>query len=223
MKNGEIINIAIDGPASSGKSTAAKNLARLLEIEYIDTGAMYRAVALKALENGIPLDDDDRIGEMLAGSEIDFEGGKIMLDGKDVSSMIRTLECSRAASLVSKLPSCRTTLADLQRGIAARKSIVMDGRDIGTNVLPDAEFKFFMNASAEKRAERRCLELQEKGQEVSYDEVLKDIVDRDREDMTRELNPLVRAEDAVDINTDEIGIEETAEKMLAYVKGGRQA
>nr|MCR4601233.1 (d)CMP kinase [Clostridia bacterium] len=190
MKSGEIINIAIDGPASSGKSTAAKNLARLLEIEYIDTGAMYRAVALKALKNGIPLDDDEGIEKMLAGSEIDFEGGKIFLDGEDVSSMIRTLECSRAASQVSKLPSCRRTLADLQRGIASRKSIVMDGRDIGTNVLPDAKFKFFMNASAEKRAERRCLELQEKGQEVSYDEVLRDIVDRDREDTTRKLNPL---------------------------------
>lgn len=221
MKSGEIINIAIDGPASSGKSTAAKNLARLLEIEYIDTGAMYRAVALKALKNGIPLDDDEGIEKMLADSEIDFEGGKIFLDGEDVSSMIRTLECSRAASQVSKLPSCRRTLADLQRGIASRKSIVMDGRDIGTNVLPDAKFKFFMNASAEKRAERRCLELQEKGQEVSYDEVLRDIVDRDREDTTRKLNPLVRADDAVDINTDEIGIEETAEKMLSYIKAER--
>lgn len=221
MKSGEIINIAIDGPASSGKSTAAKNLARLLEIEYIDTGAMYRAVALKALKNEIPLDDDEGIEKMLADSEIDFEGGKIFLDGEDVSSMIRTLECSRAASQVSKLPSCRRTLADLQRGIASRKSIVMDGRDIGTNVLPDAKFKFFMNASAEKRAERRCLELQEKGQEVSYDEVLRDIVDRDREDTTRKLNPLVRADDAVDINTDEIGIEETAEKMLSYIKAER--
>ena len=142
----EILRIAIDGPSGSGKSTAAKNLAALLGIEYIDTGAMYRAVALKALRREVPFEDGP-IRAMLEETDIDFSGGRILLDGEDVGDGIRTLEVSAGASRVAALESCREKLVEIQRKIAASKSVVMDGRDIGSNVLPDAEFKFFVTAS----------------------------------------------------------------------------
>ncbi len=215
--NSSIFNIAIDGPAGSGKSTAAKNLAEALGIEYIDTGAMYRAVAYKAIESGTALDDDDAVKDMLKNTEIDFFGGNVYLDGEDVSGKIRQPEISKAASTVSQLAACRSRLAELQRQIASSKSIVMDGRDIGTNVLPNADYKFYVTASPEKRAERRLAELKEKGSEFTFEEVLKDINDRDSKDMNRALNPLKKADDATEIITDDLDIEGTTQKLMGYI------
>lgn len=215
--NSSILNIAIDGPAGSGKSTAAKNLAEALGIEYIDTGAMYRAVAYKAIESGTALDDDDAVKDMLKNTEIDFFGGNVYLDGEDVSGKIRQPEISKAASTVSQLAACRSRLAELQRQIASSKSIVMDGRDIGTNVLPNADYKFYVTASPEKRAERRLAELKEKGSEFTFEEVLKDINDRDSKDMNRTLNPLKKADDATEIITDDLDIEGTTQKLMGYI------
>lgn len=215
--NSSILNIAIDGPAGSGKSTAAKNLAEALGIEYIDTGAMYRAVAYKAIESGTALDDDDAVKDMLKNTEIDFFGGNVYLNGEDVSGKIRQPEISKAASTVSQLAACRSRLAELQRQIASSKSIVMDGRDIGTNVLPNADYKFYVTASPEKRAERRLAELKEKGSEFTFEEVLKDINDRDSKDMNRALNPLKKADDATEIITDDLDIEGTTQKLMGYI------
>lgn len=208
-------NIAIDGPSGSGKSTAARNLAELLGIEYIDTGAMYRAVALKAIETGTP-PDNDRITSMLSDTDIDFSDGKILLDGRDVSGKIRTLEVSSMASRVSSLAGCRKKLVDLQRRIADRKSVVMDGRDIGSNVLPDADFKFFVTAPLNVRAERRWKEIGERDG-VTLEEVRADLAARDEMDMTREIDPLIKADDAVEISTEKVGIQETAELLKNYI------
>ena len=208
-------SIAIDGPSGSGKSTAARNLAGLLGIEYIDTGAMYRAVALKAIEQGIE-PDNDHITEMLSGTDIDFINGKIFLDGEDVSGRIRTLEVSSMASVVSAFSGCRTKLVELQRKIASKKSVVMDGRDIGSHVLPDAKFKFFITAPLETRAQRRWEEIGQRDG-VTLEEVQNDLAARDRMDMTRELDPLVKAEDAVEISTEHLGIEEVAQTLKQYV------
>ncbi len=214
----DIINIAIDGTSGSGKSTAAKNVSAALGIEYIDTGAMYRAVAYKALKCGVPINEDGEISRMLEDTQIDFSGGNIFLDGENVSDKIRTLEISNAASQVSQLASCRSKLIDIQRKIASVKSVVMDGRDIGTNVLPNASYKFYVTASLEKRTQRRLAELREKGENPTYEEVYEDLRERDHNDMTRELNPLVRADDAVDIVTDQLDVGETARKLLSYIE-----
>ncbi len=211
------LTIAIDGTSGSGKSTAAKNLASVLGIEYIDTGAMYRAAAYKALKENVPVDDDHAVGDMLSETEIDFVRGRILLDGEDISDRIRTLEISHAASKISQLASCRAKLVEIQRRIASQKSVVMDGRDIGTNVLSGASHKFYVTASLETRAERRLAELLEKGEQTTYEEVLEDLKARDHSDMTRKLNPLVRAEDAIDISTDECDIEGTLQCLLQHI------
>ena len=213
-----IISIAIDGTSGSGKSTAAKNVAAALGIEYIDTGAMYRAVAYKALENGVPAEDERAVEEMLAHTDIDFAGGNVILDGQNVNERIRTLEISHAASRISQLKSCRQKLVEIQRRIASQKSVVMDGRDIGSNVLPDADYKFYVTASLETRARRRLAELEAKGEQATFEAVLEDLRARDHSDMTRKLNPLVRAEDAVAVNTDDLDIEGTAHRLLSYVR-----
>ena len=211
------LTIAIDGTSGSGKSTAAKNLASVLGIEYIDTGAMYRAAAYKALRENIPADDDGAVEDMLSATEIDFVKGHVILDGEDISDRIRTLEISRAASKISQLGSCRAKLVEIQRRIASQKSVVMDGRDIGTNVLPDASHKFYVTASLKTRAKRRLAELLEKGEKTTYEAVLEDLKARDHSDMTRKLNPLVRAEDAVAVSTDDCDIAGTLQLLLNYI------
>ena len=210
------IIIAIDGPSGSGKSTTAKNIAKELGIEYIDTGAMYRAAALQAKLKNVPM-EENAVGEMLDKTDIDFMDGEIFLDGREVNDQIRNLEISALASQISLLASCRAKLVEIQRRIARSKSVIMDGRDICTNVLPDAEFKFYMTASIDVRAERRFKELQESGHDVSLDEVKADIEKRDHEDMTRELNPLVKAEDAIELSTDDHTIEEMTQIVKSYV------
>ena len=215
-----IFRIAIDGPSGAGKSTIAKAVAKALDIDYIDTGAMYRAIGYKMDRDGVPFDaDDPALAAMLENTDIDFAGGDIILDGEVVNDVIRTPEISMLASQCSALAPVREKLVEIQRGMGMRKSVIMDGRDIGTNVLKDAEFKIYLTASAEERASRRFKELQEKGETQTYEEVLTDIKQRDYNDMTRELNPLRKAEDAIEVDTTGIGIDEVVDTVLDIVRG----
>jgi len=209
----DIIRIAVDGPSGAGKSTIAKAIAAKLKIDYIDTGAMYRAVGYKMLRDGVPLDDLNKLAAMLDATDIDFSEGDIILDGEIVNDKIRTPEMSRQASACSAIGIVRTKLVDIQRRMGERKSVIMDGRDIGTNVMPDAEYKFFITASAEERARRRFDELMEKGGDVSYEQVLADIKARDHNDSTRKINPLRKADDAVEIDTTRMTIDEVVNSV----------
>lgn len=214
----EIFRVAIDGPSGAGKSTIAKSVAKKLGIDYIDTGAMYRAVGYKMKQEGIDAGDLSKLEEMLADTDIDFVKGDIILDGQVVNDVIRTSEISQMASKCSAVPIVREKLVEIQRGMGTRKSVIMDGRDIGTNVLKDAEYKFFLTASAEERAERRHKELIEKGEDITFEEVLRDIEQRDHNDMTRKLNPLRKAEDALEVDTTGLDIDEVTELVLKEIR-----
>lgn len=209
--------IAIDGPGGAGKSTIAKILSSELGLEYIDTGAMYRAFALKTIKSGTDIADEKQLDAMLAATDIDFRKGEIFLDGENVSSLIRTPEISKAASKVSAIPAVRRKLVAIQRQMGHDKEVIMDGRDIGTNVLTDAPFKIFLSASAEVRAKRRYDELLAKGEEVSYEDVLSDMIERDRADMTRETDPLRKADDAIEIDTSDMTIDEVVDTIKNIV------
>lgn len=211
------IVIAIDGPAGAGKSTISKIVAKRLNIEYIDTGAMYRAIALKAVNNKIAFDDIDGIKRLLENTDIDFSNWKIYLDGIDVSNSIRTPEMSSLASNISAIPVVRKKLVSLQRAMARSKNLVMDGRDIGTNVLKDAKYKIYLTATIEERAARRYNELCRKNINVSFDNICKDIALRDKNDMEREINPLYKAEDAILVDTTGKSIEEVVNEILNIV------
>ena len=215
----KIYRIAIDGPSGAGKSTIAKAVAKELDIDYIDTGAMYRAIGYKVWMEKIDPASEAAVKEMLDRTDIDFVGGSILLDGVDVGDKIRTPEMSRMASVCSAIPAVREKLVEIQRGMAARKSVIMDGRDIGTNVLKDAEVKIYLTASAEERADRRFRELQEKGETQTYEEVLEDIRQRDHQDMTRKLNPLQKAEDAVELDTTGMTIDEVVARVKEIAFG----
>ena len=210
--------IAIDGPSAAGKSTLAKLLAKELGVDYIDTGAMYRAVAFKVIQSGIDASDEKTLDGLLERTNIDLAGAHVLLDDEDVSCLIRTEEISMHASRISAIPAVRQKLVMLQREIGARKSVVMDGRDIGSNVFPEADRKFFITASPEVRAERRYKELAQKGEEVSFEEVLADVKKRDWDDSHRELNPLVQTEDAILIVTDGLGVKEVLDITLNYLQ-----
>lgn len=215
----EIYRIAIDGPSGAGKSTIAKSVARALDIDYIDTGAMYRAIGYKMKKEGIDPEDLSAVQTMLDATQIDFRSGDIYLDEQVVNDLIRTPEMSMMASACSQIPAVRQKLVEIQRGMGMRKSVIMDGRDIGTNVLKDAEYKIYLTASAEERARRRFLELQEKGEDQSFEDVLEDIRQRDHNDMTRQLNPLRKAEDAVELDTTGMEIDQVVEAVLKIVRG----
>ena len=203
MTTEKIYQIAIDGPSGAGKSTIARTVARRLGIDYIDTGAMYRALGLKMLRQGIPMVEDARLLAMLEKTDIDFAGGRVYLDGEDVSDLIRTQEISKAASDCSAFAAVRKKLVELQQKMARAKSVIMDGRDIGTTVFPDAELKIFVTATPEIRAQRRYDELKAKGQEASFDEILENVKQRDYIDRNREVSPLRKADDALLLdNTD---------------------
>lgn len=217
----EIYRIAVDGPSGAGKSTIAKAVAAKLNIEYIDTGAMYRAIGYKVANSGVSVDDTKAIEDLVSTTDIDLVEGRIMLDGSDVSDKIRTPEISMMASKCSAIPAVREKLVEIQREMGRRKSVIMDGRDIGTNVLKDAEYKIYLTASAEERAQRRYKELVEKGESQTYEEVLEDIIQRDHNDMTRELNPLRKADDAIEIDSTGMNIDQVVAEMLKIV--GRQA
>lgn len=220
----KVINIAIDGPSGAGKSTISRRAAERLGYIYIDTGALYRTVGVNALRKNIDMQSDEAIASILPETKVElkFVGGeqKMFLCGEDVSKEIRFPEASMAASRVSAVPEVRAFLFDLQRNIAAQNNCIMDGRDIGTVVLPNAQVKIFLTASPERRAERRCKELLEKGIEVKYDDVLSDIVKRDYDDSHRKIAPLKPAEDSVTVDTSDIGLEESIERVIQVIKDG---
>jgi len=214
----QYLQIAIDGPAGAGKSTVAKAVADKLSLLYIDTGAMYRAIAYKVLKQGIPLDDEERISQMLENTTIVYEysaNPRIWCDGEDVTYAIRSPEVSRAVSVIASYPKVRAYLVKQQREAASKGGVVMDGRDIGTHVLPHAQLKIFLTATPAERARRRYLELQKNGSDLSLDKVEQDILERDRRDSNREHSPLKPAPDAVIIDTTNLTIEEIVTKIVA--------
>ncbi|MBQ3965105.1 MAG: (d)CMP kinase [Firmicutes bacterium] len=213
-----MLRVAIDGPGGAGKSTIAKILAKELGLDYIDTGAMYRAVALKMTRLGVPA-EEDQVAEALTDTTIDFAGGSIYLDGQEVNEAIRTPEMGGLASLYSALGCVRKKLVERQKEMGQTKDCIMDGRDIGTNVLPNAEFKFFLTASAEERARRRYKELIEKGQDVEYEKILADINERDYNDSHRALDPLRKAEDAIEVDTTHMTIDEVIATLVGIIHG----
>ena len=218
----QTVKVAIDGPSGAGKSTIARAAAEQLEFVYVDTGAMYRTVALNALRKGIDLSDKEQITDSLNGLEVSlgFVNGaqRGYLNSEDVSEQIRTPEVSMAASKVSAVQSVRDFLFQLQRDIADKNNCLMDGRDIGTVVLPDAQVKIFLTASAEKRAERRFAELKEKGMDVNFEDVLKDIIQRDYNDSHRDIAPLKPTEQSIVIDTTSLDLEQSIDAVLNTVK-----
>ncbi|MBR5441938.1 MAG: (d)CMP kinase [Clostridia bacterium] len=217
-----MINIAIDGPAGAGKSTIAKTVSMELGYIYVDTGALYRTVGLNALRNGVDTKDADGVIATLDGLKVSLRfvnnEQRVFLGEEDVSEAIRQNEVSMAASNVSAIPKVREFLFDLQRDIAKNNNCLMDGRDIGTVVLPDAQIKLFLTASAEARADRRFKELTEKGQTVDYDVILKEIKERDYQDSHREIAPLKQADDAILVDSTEMDLSTTIEYMLGIIK-----
>ena len=217
-----MINVAIDGPAGAGKSTVARGAAKELGYIYVDTGALYRTVALAAQRKNI-LGDDEKIAGMLSSItvELKFDDNgeqKVYLNSEDVSSLIRTPEISMAASSVSQIPAVREFLLELQRSIARNNNVIMDGRDIGTVVLPNADVKIFLFASPECRAERRYKELIEKGEDVRYEDVLKDVNDRDYQDSHRKIAPLKPTEESVMADTTGKALPESIEMVVSVIK-----
>ena len=216
------MNIAIDGPSGAGKSSLAKALARRLSFIYVDTGALYRGIGLYMKEQGIDPHDEAAVGAALPAVDLSlcFENGeqRLFLCGRDVGDSIRTPEISLYASAVSALPAVRAFLLDTQRSIAGKTSVIMDGRDIGTVILPDAEVKIFLTASPEARACRRTAELKEKGIDARYEDVLSDMTARDRNDATRAIAPAVPAEDAVLLDNSDMDFAQTVEAALAIIR-----
>ena len=208
-----MISVAIDGPSGAGKSSLAKRLAADLGYVYVDTGAMYRTIGLYAVRQGVDLRDADAVAALLPQIRLDIrlvEGTQhVYLNGEDVSEAIRAEEIGMAASAVSAHPPVRAFLLETQRGLAANQNVLMDGRDIGTVVLPHATVKIFLTASAEARAQRRCKELQEKGQPAEYETVLADIRQRDDQDTHRAVAPLKQAEDAIRVDTSDIDFDQS--------------
>lgn len=223
--------IAIDGYSSTGKSTLAKNLARELGYIYVDTGSMYRAVTLFAMRHGLVRDgklDEKALIEALDGIELDFvhnpEKGfsEIYLNGEKVEGPIRSLEVSNQVSQVARIPQVRRKLVVLQQGMAGEKGIVMDGRDIGTVVFPDADLKIFLTASPETRAQRRFKEMVDEGRDISYESVLENVTQRDLMDTTRKDSPLLKAEDAVEIDNGDMDVQQTFETALDLVRQAKE-
>ncbi|HPD02741.1 MAG TPA: (d)CMP kinase [Eubacteriales bacterium] len=216
-----MLNIAIDGPSGVGKSTIAKAIAKRLGIIYLDTGAMYRAAAYFALKKGADVNDESQVKPLLSelNMEIRYAGGvqTIYVNGEDVTPYLREHHMSKAASDISALPSVRIKLVELQQAIARSADIVLDGRDIGTVVLPNASHKFFVTADAAERAKRRLIELREKGSDITFAEILKDIEKRDYNDSHRAHSPLKKADDAVLIDTTNMTAEQAVEAVLGYI------
>jgi cytidylate kinase len=211
--------VAVDGPVGSGKSTVARRAAERLGFVYLDTGAMYRAVGLLASEAGVDLSDESLVLPIARGARLRFDGqGRLWAGDRDVSGLIRSLEMGAAASVVSALPGVRRLLVERQRELGAGADIVMEGRDIGTNVFPDAEVKVFLTARPEVRAARRAAELRAKGEDVDDAEVLEAVLERDQRDSEREVAPLRRAADAVEVDTSGLTLDEVVETVVAVVE-----
>ncbi len=217
----KIYAVAIDGPAGAGKSTIAKSISKKLGVIYVDTGAMYRAMALYMIREGVPSEDAAAISAKCESADIsiDFVDGvqQVILNGENVSGLIRTEEVSNMASKSSANPDVRRKLVELQQKLAGEKSVVMDGRDIGTVVLPNAEVKIYLTASSAVRAKRRYDELTAKGETCDLATIEADIIERDRRDMTREISPLKQADDAILVDTSDMTIEQVEDKLLSIV------
>ena len=218
-----MLRVAIDGPGGTGKSCIAQAVAERFEIEYINTGSMYRALGLKSKRLGIDPADEPAVKAMLDDTVIDFAGGRTMLDGEDVSGLIRTNEISMAASNISKLAAVRAKVDEVSRHLAATKDVVMEGRDIGTTVIPDAEVKIFMTASLEIRAKRRYDQLIEAGKEADYDQILKETAKRDYQDSHREVSPLRQSDDAILLDTSDMTLEENIDAVAEIINSVLQA
>ena len=219
--------IAIDGPSGAGKSTVARLIAEHLNFIYIDTGAMYRALTLKALQKEINLNDEQKMSQLVANTHITLLGepGKpqrVLCDTEDVTDLIRNPEISRCVAVIAQIPEVRRQMVRIQRQLGRQGGVVMDGRDIGSQVFPDAQFKFFLTASNRVRAQRRQKELQEKGFQVDLTELEKEMIERDLSDSQREVGPLVQVSDAVVIDTTEMTVEEVVGKILEIINGGEK-
>jgi cytidylate kinase len=213
------MNVAIDGPAGAGKSTIAKLCAKKMNLVYVDTGAMYRAVALYLLESGIDVNDPSEVADKCTGADVDikYEDGiqNVYLNGINVTGRLREEAVGNTASVTSAVPEVRKQIFALQRGLADRGGVIMDGRDIGTVVMPDADVKIYLTASSEVRARRRVLELEAKGEKPDFEEVKRDIEERDYRDMHREISPLKQADDAVLVDTSDMTIDEVVAKICS--------
>ena len=216
-------SIAIDGPAGAGKSTIAKAVAKSLGYYYVDTGALYRGLAFGLMQKGVPFADEKAVEKEIQNLDVEllYENGvqKVFCNGKDCSALIRTSEIGEGASVISQYASVREKLLDLQRNVARQHSCVMDGRDIGSVVLPHANKKFFLTASPEVRARRRTLEFREKGEPANYEAVLEEVKKRDERDMNRAVAPLKQVEDAIFIDSSDLKVEEVVDRILAYCIG----
>lgn len=217
------IAVALDGPAGAGKSSIAKKAAKALDYIYIDTGALYRTIGLAAMRRNIEPVPSREVEKLLSEIKVDLtfnEKGEqiVLLDKEDVSGLIRTPEASMMASKISAIPVVRAYLLDLQRNMAKTNNVIMDGRDIGTVVLPDAQVKIFLTASPEIRAERRYKELVEKGMDVNYDDILNDVIERDYNDTHRETAPLKPADGCITVDTTDIDFEQSVEKIISVIK-----
>lgn len=214
--------VAIDGPAGSGKSTVSKLIAAKLGLLYIDTGAMYRALTLKAVRRGMDLEDSDALTGLARNTKIDLRNVsgslKVFLDGEDVSGFIRTPELTNNVKFIARVPGVRREMVKLQRVIGGRSSAVLEGRDIGTVVFPDAKFKFYLDADVGERSRRRHKELLETGQNADLGDIKNDVMKRDESDMNRDVGALKKAPDAVLVDTTDLSIEEVTEKLLSYIK-----
>lgn len=210
--------IAVDGPAGAGKSTISKLIAKKLNINYIDTGAMYRAVTYKCLSEGVDVKNEEAVIEVAKRTDIDFRDNNIYLDSKVVNEEIRTREVSANVSDVAKIKEVRYLMVDVQRKIGTRNDVILDGRDIGSYVFPNADYKFFLVATPEERGRRRYKELCEKGFEGTLEEIIKDIEKRDEIDSNREFAPLKKADDAIEIDTTGLGIDEVVEAVVSKIK-----
>ena len=215
------ISVAIDGPAGAGKSTIAKLVGKEHNLMYINTGAMYRAVALKSKENDLSPDNVKEICSLIETMEMHFENDDLIVNGENIQEKITMPEISNIVSAYASIPEVRSILVKLQRNMSDKYSVIMDGRDIGTVVLKDADFKFFLTASPEERANRRFRELKERNIQCSYDEILKDIIDRDYKDSHRETDPLRKADDAIEIDSTSLDINGVVEKINKVIYASR--
>lgn len=212
------ISVAIDGPAGAGKSTIAKIVGKKFDLMYINTGAMYRAVALMAERNDVKPEEVEKLVKLVDTMEMHFENDDLILNGVNVQEEITMPEISAIVSNYASIPEVRAKLVELQRNMSEKYDVIMDGRDIGTVVLKDSKFKFFLTASAEERANRRYKELTERGLEVNYDEILSEIIRRDTIDSTREVDPLRKADDAIEIDSSNYNINEVTEIICNYIE-----
>ena len=212
------ISIAIDGPAGAGKSTIAKKVAKKLGIMYINSGLMYRTVTKKAIEQNVSPDNIEKLCSIIDNMDMYFENDNLFVDGEDITDSLNLPQINKNVAFYASISEVRQRLVELQRNLANKFDIIMDGRDIGTVVLKNASFKFFLTATPEERAKRRHKELLEKGVASSYDEILKDIVDRDYKDMHREINPLIKADDAIEIDTTSYSIDEIVNIIFDNIK-----